>query len=61
MQHTVENTWRSNVREVAERVDRRVVETGARLVVLAGEAQSRRLLHDNLGEESAKHTVEVEH
>ena len=61
MQHTVENTWRSNVREVAERVDRRVAETGARLVVLAGEAQSRRLLHDNLGEESARYAVEVEH
>jgi hypothetical protein len=61
MQHTVENTWRSNVRGVAERVDRRVAETGARLVVLAGEAQSRRLLHDNLGEESAKYAVEVEH
>ncbi|HEY4422540.1 MAG TPA: Vms1/Ankzf1 family peptidyl-tRNA hydrolase [Pseudonocardia sp.] len=61
MQHTVENNWRSNVRDVAERVDRRVAETGARLVVLAGEAQSRRLLHDNLGEESAKYAVEVEH
>ncbi|GAA1320868.1 Vms1/Ankzf1 family peptidyl-tRNA hydrolase [Pseudonocardia xinjiangensis] len=61
MQHTVENTWRSNVSELAERVDRHVSEAGARLVVLAGETQSRKLLLDNLGERAARYAVEIEH
>jgi hypothetical protein len=61
MQHTVENTWRSNVSALAEHVDRQVSESGARLVVLAGETQSRKLLLDNLGERAAAYAVEIEH
>ncbi|HXV93322.1 MAG TPA: Vms1/Ankzf1 family peptidyl-tRNA hydrolase [Pseudonocardia sp.] len=61
MQHTVENTWSENVGDVAARVDVQVSATGARLVVLAGEAQSRTLLREALGERAAKVAVEVEH
>jgi hypothetical protein len=61
MQHTVENTWRSNVAEVADRVDVLVAWTGARLVVLAGEEQSRTLLRDALGDRARERAVEVEH
>lgn len=61
MQHTVENTWRSNVSALAERIDRQVSQSGARVLVLAGEAQSRKLLLDNLGERAAGIATEVEH
>lgn len=61
MQHTVENTWRSNVSALAERIDRQVSQTGARVLVLAGEAQSRKLLRDNLGERASAIATEVEH
>ena len=61
MQHTVENTWRSNVSALAERIDRQVSQFGARVLVLAGEEQSRKLLLDNLGTRAASIATEVEH
>jgi hypothetical protein len=61
MQHTVENTWRSNVAALAERVDAEVRRTGARVLVLAGDGQSRTLLRDVLAERSAAIAVDVEH
>jgi Bacterial archaeo-eukaryotic release factor family 2 len=61
MQHTVENTWRSNVAALAERVDVEVRRTGARVLVLAGDGQSRALLRDSLAERSAAVAVDVEH
>jgi hypothetical protein len=60
MQHTVENTWRSNVAALAERVDAEVRRTGARVLVLAGDGQSRTLLRDALAERSAGIAVDVE-
>ena len=61
MQHTVENTWRANVAALAERVDAEVRRTGARVLVLAGDGQSRTLLRDALAERSASIAVDVEH
>ena len=61
MQHTVENTWRANVAALAERVDAEVRRTGARVLVLAGDGQSRALLRDALAERSASIAVDVEH
>ena len=61
MQHTVENTWRSNVGALAERVDVEVARTGARVLVLAGDAQSRTLLRERLAERPAAIAVDVEH
>ena len=61
MQHTVENTWRSNVAALAEQVDAEVRRTGARVLVLAGDGQSRELLRDALAERSASIAVDVEH
>ena len=61
MQHTVENTWRSNVTALAEQVDAEVRRTGARVLVLAGDGQSRTLLRDALAERSASIAVDVEH
>ena len=61
MQHTVENTWRANVAALAERVDAEVRRTGARVLVLAGDGQSRTLLRDALAERSASIAVDVDH
>ena len=61
MQHTVENTWRGNVAALAERVDTEVRRTGARVLVIAGDGQSRTLLRDALAERSAGIAVDVEH
>jgi Bacterial archaeo-eukaryotic release factor family 2 len=61
MQHTVENTWRSNVAALAERVDAEVRRTGARVLVVAGDGQSRTLLRDALPERSAGIAVDVDH
>ncbi len=61
MQHTVENTWRSNVAALGERVDAEVRRRGARLLVLAGDGQSRTLLRDVLAERSLGIAVDVEH
>jgi hypothetical protein len=61
MQHTVENTWRANVAALAERVDTEVRRTGARVLVLAGDGQSRTLLREALAERSASIAVDVDH
>ncbi len=61
MQHTVENTWRSNVAALAERVDAEVRRTGARVLVLAGDVQSRTILREVLAERSTGIAVDVEH
>jgi hypothetical protein len=61
MQHTVENTWRDNVAALAERVNAEVRRTGARVLVVAGDGQSRSLLRDALPERSARIAVDVEH
>lgn len=60
MQERVEEVWRRNVAEVADRVDRLVASSGARLLVLAGETQSRSRLFDALTPRSAEIAVQVE-
>lgn len=61
MQRRVEQNWRDNVAEVAGHVDAEVRRTGARVLVVAGDAQSRTLLRDALPERSAGIAVDVEH
>lgn len=61
MQERVEEVWRRNVAEVADRVNRLVAASGARLLVLAGEAQSRWRLFEQLAPRSARIAVHVEH
>jgi hypothetical protein len=61
MQHRVEETWRRNTAAVADRIDALVSGTAARVVVIAGETQSRSRLRDALGERAAGIAVEVEH
>ena len=61
MQERVEESWRRNTAEVAERVDREVAGTGAQVLVVAGDARSRSRLVDALGERSAAIAVQVEH
>lgn len=61
VQRRVEQNWRDNIAEVAGHVDTEVTRTGARLLVLAGEAQARSLLRDALGERAAGIAVDVEH
>lgn len=60
MQERVEESWRRNTVAVAERVDRLVRETGARVLVVAGDAASRSRLRDALSERSAGIAVDVE-
>ena len=61
MQRRVEQNWHDNVAEVAGHVDTEVTRTGARVLVLAGDAQSRTLLREALAERSAGIAVDVEH
>ncbi|WP_219414115.1 Rv2629 family ribosome hibernation factor [Pseudonocardia nigra] len=61
MQERVEESWRRNTAEVAERVDRHVAATGARLLVIAGDPRSRSRLRDALGERAAGMAVELDH
>jgi hypothetical protein len=60
MQERVEETFRRNTAAVAERVDTLVSSTAARVVVVAGETQSRSRLLDALGERAAEIAVGVE-
>lgn len=59
MQHRVEESWRRNTAAVAERIDGLVLATGARALVVAGDAQSRSRLRDALSERSASIAVDV--
>jgi hypothetical protein len=61
MQHRVEQAWRTNAAELAGRVDTEVARTGTRVLVIAGDAESRPLLRDALGERARSIAVEVEH
>ena len=47
-QHHTEDVWRRNADEVAGEIDRVVSESGARLVVLAGDIRARGLVKDQL-------------
>jgi hypothetical protein len=49
------------VSALAERIDRQVSQSGARVLVLAGEEQSRKLLLNNLGARATGIATEVEH
>jgi hypothetical protein len=61
MQERVEETWRRNTAAVAERIDKLISSSGARVLVIAGEVRSRARLRDALGERAAAMAVEVEH
>lgn len=61
VQRRVEQNWRDNVAEVAGHVDTEVTRSGARVLVLAGAAQTRSLLRDALAERSASIAVDAEH
>jgi hypothetical protein len=61
MQHRVEETWKDNVADVAAHVDTEVARTGARVLVVAGDADSRSMLRDALGERAGSIAVDVEH
>jgi hypothetical protein len=60
MQERVEESWRRNTAQVAERVDRLVADTGARVLLVAGDGRSRSRLIDALAERSASIAVELE-
>ncbi|MDP9444271.1 MAG: hypothetical protein M3P83_07945 [Actinomycetota bacterium] len=60
MQRAAEETVRRNIEETAERIGHLIRSTGAGLLVLAGEVQSRAALRDALPPQSAQRAVEVE-
>lgn len=60
MQERVEESWRRNTAQVAERVDRLVADTGAGVLVVAGDGRSRSRLVDALADRSAAIAVELE-
>ncbi|OII62482.1 hypothetical protein BJP40_00325 [Streptomyces sp. CC53] len=57
----VENTWEQNAAEVADAIAECVADTGADLVVLAGDPRERRSVFDRLPGECRSVTVETEH
>jgi Bacterial archaeo-eukaryotic release factor family 2 len=61
MQERVEESWRRNTAEVAERVERHVRATGARVLVVAGDPRARSRLVDALSDRAARVVVEVDH
>ncbi len=61
IQRRVEQNWRDNIAEVAAHIDTEVSRTGARVLVLAGEAQARSQLRGALAERAAAIAVDVEH
>jgi Bacterial archaeo-eukaryotic release factor family 2 len=60
MQERVEESWRRNTAQVAERVDRHVADSGAGVLLVAGDARARSRLIDALGERSASLSVQLE-
>lgn len=48
--HGIENTWEANASDVAARIDRLVLESGAELVALAGDVRATQLVRDNVAE-----------
>lgn len=60
-QYAVENTWDQNAAAVAEELRVRLDETGAELLVLAGETRERHSVYDRLQAEVREHTVMAEH
>jgi hypothetical protein len=51
-QHHTEDVWRRNADQVAEEIDRVVSNSGARLIVLAGDIHARRLVQEQLSKAS---------
>lgn len=49
-QDRVENTWESNAKDVAAAVNKTVAESGARLVIVAGDVRARSLIAEAYGE-----------
>ena len=48
--HGVENLWEKNAGDVAARIDRLVIETGAEVIGLAGDVRATQLVRDNIAE-----------
>jgi Bacterial archaeo-eukaryotic release factor family 2 len=59
-QRAAENSWLHNAKEVAEEVSRTVAETGADVVVLAGEVRERQLLVEHLPPAVAERVVQTD-
>ncbi|NEA95428.1 hypothetical protein G3I22_24545 [Actinospica acidiphila] len=57
----VENTWEHNAGEIAEALNAAYEESGADLVVLAGDPRERPAVHEKLSEAVRRVTTETEH
>lgn len=60
-QNEVENNWERNAATVAEALGARHQETGAELLVLAGDPRQRRAVHDRLPAALLDAAIETEH
>lgn len=60
-QNAVEDTWEENAATVAQAVSQASEETGADLVVLAGDRRACRAVHDKLPQQLRDQAVEAEH
>jgi hypothetical protein len=60
-QNAVENTWEHNAAAVAEAVVSRMADSGAEVLVLAGDRRECRAVHDRLPPPLRERTVEAEH
>jgi len=60
-QFAVENNWEQNAEAVAKDLAGRIEDTGAELLVLAGDTRERRSVHDRLPPDVRERTVEAEH
>ena len=59
-QHAVEEQWQHNAREAADELAKQAMRIGAEAVVLAGDPQQRKLVHEALPDNIRERTVQTE-
>jgi len=60
LQYHVEEQWKENAREAAEEIAKQAMRIGAETVVLAGDPQQRKLVHESLPTGVRERTVQTE-
>lgn len=60
IQHHVEEQWKQNAREAADEIAKQAMRIGAETVVLAGDPQQRKLVHEALPGNVRERTVQTE-
>ncbi|NHD17459.1 MULTISPECIES: Vms1/Ankzf1 family peptidyl-tRNA hydrolase [unclassified Actinopolyspora] len=62
-QNVVEEQWQRNAKQIADEIDKQSLHVGAEIIVLAGDVQMRKLVHENMrkGLQDSVHATEASH